>query len=107
RRIETLALMAGLELPARAIREQIASAIHVIVHQVRYPDGSRRIRTVAEATGLAEDGSIEVREILGFRRGGTGRSGEVCGEFFASGYLPSFLDDFVALGLVPDGEEYL
>jgi pilus assembly protein CpaF len=106
-RLETLSLLAGVDLPSRAIREQIAAAIHLIVHQVRFSDGTRRISSVAEVTGLSPDGDIEVREILGFRRTGTGPDGGIIGAFHATGYLPSFLDEFISLGLIEEGEPYL
>lgn len=107
-RLETLCLMAGVDLPSRAIREQIASSIHIIVQQTRFADGSRRISAITEVTGLNEDnGEIEVRHIFQFVRTGTGPDGKVLGEFRASGYLPSFLDEFIVMGLVKQGEPYL
>ncbi len=56
---------------------------------------------------MQDDGDIEVREIFGFRRTGTGADGKVSGEFYATGYLPSFLDEFIAKGLFDDGEVFL
>ncbi len=107
RRIETLATMAGLDLPARAIREQIAYAVDLVVHQHRYVDGSRRISSIAEVAGIDDDGVIEVREIFGFRKLGAGSGGKVHGEFYATGYLPSFLDEFLTMGIIREGEAYL
>jgi pilus assembly protein CpaF len=103
-RIETLALMAGLDLPSRAIREQIAQSIDVILQQTRFSDGSRRVTSIAEVVGLDDDGEVELHEIFAFHRTGTGPEGEVLGEYRASGYLPSFLDEFIAQGLVADGD---
>jgi pilus assembly protein CpaF len=103
-RIETLALMAGLDLPSRAIREQIAQSIDVILQQTRFSDGSRRITSIAEVVGLDDDGEVELHEIFAFHRTGTGPKGEVLGEYRASGYLPSFLDEFIAQGLITDGD---
>jgi len=107
RRIETLATMAGLDLPARAIREQIAYAVDLVVHQHRYVDGSRRISSIAEVVGIDDDGIIEVREIFGFRKLGAELGGKVRGEFYATGYLPSFLDEFLTMGIIREGEAYL
>jgi pilus assembly protein CpaF len=107
KRIETLALMAGLELPARAIREQIGYAVDLLVQQARFADGTRRITSIAEVLGLGDDGDVEVREIFGWRRTGTGPGGVVEGEFYATGYLPSYLEQFVRLGLIGPGEGYL
>jgi pilus assembly protein CpaF len=106
-RLETLALMAGLDLPSRAIREQIASSIHVVVQTVRMSDGTRKVSVISEVTGLDDDGRIGVRPIFEFVRTGTGEQGEVLGEFRASGYLPAFLDEFIVRGLVKPGEPYL
>jgi pilus assembly protein CpaF len=106
-RVETLALMGGLDLPARAIREQIASSINVIIQQTRYSDGSRRIAEIAEVSGIEDDGSIGIRPIFRFVRTGTGPGGRVIGEHRATGYLPSFLDAFIVAGLIRPGEPYL
>lgn len=103
-RIETLALMSGVELPSRAIREQIAQSIDLIVQQTRFSDGSRRITAVSEVVGMGDDGEIELHDIFAFHRTGTGEGGKVIGEYRASGYLPSFLDEFIAQGLVRDGD---
>ncbi|HMJ11658.1 MAG TPA: CpaF/VirB11 family protein, partial [Polyangiaceae bacterium] len=106
-RLETLALMAGVELPSRAIREQIASSVHLIVQQARLTDGSRRVTEITEICGLDRHGEFEVRPIYRFTRTGTGASGRVLGEFSATGHLPSFLDEFLVRGLIRDGEPYL
>jgi pilus assembly protein CpaF len=106
-RLETLALMAGLDLPARAIREQIASSIHVVVQTVRLSDGSRRISAIDEVIGMDDDHRIEIRPIFELVRTGTGDAGEVLAEHRATGYLPTFLGDFIVRNLVRQGEPYL
>jgi pilus assembly protein CpaF len=107
-RLETLVLMAGVDLPVRAIREQIASSVHVIVQQSRLSDGSRRVTAISEVIGLERDsGEIELRPIFEFVRMGTGEGGKVMGEYRATGYLPSFLNLFIVMGLVKKGEPYL
>jgi len=107
-RIETLVLMAGLELPIRAIREQIAGAVHIIVQQSRLSDGSRRVTAISEVTGIdRETNEIEMRPIFQFVRTGTGAKGKVEGEYRATGYLPSFIPLFIVMGLVKKGEPYL
>jgi pilus assembly protein CpaF len=103
-RLETLVLMAGLDLPSRAIREQIAASVDLVVQVSRLADGKRRITNIAEVVGLSDEGELDVREIFRFVRTGTGKGGEVMGEFQASGYLPSFLSDFMKHDLVRDGE---
>jgi pilus assembly protein CpaF len=102
-RIETLCLMAGLDLPIRAIRQQIASSVHVILQQSRFSDGSRRITSIAEVVGIDDEGEVELREIFGFKVIRAGVGGKIEGEFNATGYLPSFLDQFIAHQLVTDG----
>jgi pilus assembly protein CpaF len=106
-RIETLVLMGGVELPSRAIREQIAASIHLVVQQSRFSDGARRITAVSEVSGIGDAGQIEMRPIFTFVRTGTGPGGKVLGEHRATGYLPSFLDAFIIAGLVRRGEPYL
>jgi pilus assembly protein CpaF len=107
-RLETLVLMAGVDLPVRAIREQIAGSVHVIVQQSRLTDGTRKVTAISEVIGLERDtGEIEQRPIFEFVRTGTGVKGKVEGEFRATGYLPSFLQSFIVMGLVRKGEPYL
>ncbi|HSN97774.1 MAG TPA: CpaF family protein, partial [Candidatus Nanopelagicales bacterium] len=106
-RIETLSLMGGLDLPSRAIREQIAASIHLVVQQTRLADGSRKVSEISEVSGIEDDGSIALRSIFKFVRTGTGPGGKVVGEHRATGYLPSFLDSFIVSGLVRPGEPYL
>ena len=107
-RLETLVLMAGLELPIRAIREQIAASVHIIVQQSRLSDGSRRVTAISEVIGIdRETNEIELRPIFQFVRTGTGAKGKVEGEYRATGYLPSFLPLFIVMGLVKKGEPYL
>ena len=107
-RLETLVLMSGLELPMRAIREQIAASVHIIVQQSRLSDGSRKITAISEIIGIdRETNEIEMRPIFEYIRTGTGPNGKVEGEFRATGYLPSFLSTFIVMGLVKRGEAYL
>ncbi|MGC4089346.1 MAG: ATPase, T2SS/T4P/T4SS family [Polyangiaceae bacterium] len=106
-RLETLVMMAGLELPLRAIREQIAGSVHVLVQQSRLSDGSRKVVSITEVTGIDDHGEIELRPIFEFRRSGTDADGKVRGAFHATGYLPSFLGELIVRGLVAAGEAYL
>ncbi|MCP4446829.1 MAG: Flp pilus assembly complex ATPase component [Myxococcales bacterium] len=106
RRLETLVLMSGIDLPTRAIREQIAGSIDLIVQQSRLSDGSRKVTSVAEVVGIGEDGKVELREIFAFNRSGTGPDGKALGRFQATGFLPSYLEDLIRLGLI-DGDDYL
>ncbi|MBV9950143.1 MAG: pilus assembly protein TadA, partial [Myxococcales bacterium] len=106
-RLETLVLMAGVDLPIRAIRDQIAGSIHLLVQQSRLSDGSRKVTAITEVTGIDEDGEIAIVPIFQFQRTGTGPKGKVLGDFRATGFLPSFLNDFIVMGLVKPGEAYL
>ncbi len=106
-RLETLVLMAGVDLPLRAIREQIASSVHLIVQQSRLSDGARKVTAITEVIGIDDNGDIEVRPIFEFVRTGTGPNGKVVGEHRATGYLPSYLQDFIVMNLVKKGEPYL
>ncbi len=107
RRLETLCLMAGVDLPVRAIREQIAGSVHLIVQQSRLADGSRKVTAVSEVVGIDDHGEIEMLPIFEFARTGTGPNGEVLGEFRATGFLPSFLPLFYIMGLLKPGESFL
>jgi len=88
-RLETMVLMAGMELPSRAIREQIVSAIHLIVHVKRYEDGIRRVESITELTGL-EGSTPQMQEIFYYQRSG-GDQRRVEGAFKAAGVVPRIL----------------
>src|SRR5262249_48586638 len=96
-RLETMVLMAGTDLPSRAVREQIVSAIHLLVHVRRYDDGVRRIESVAEITGL-EGLTPLMQELFTFhRRGREGR--RVIGHFTATGVVPRMVDELREEGI--------
>lgn len=87
-RLEVMTLMAGMELPLTAVREQIASAINLVVHQSRFPDGARRITVIAEVTGT-ESGRIQMQDLFRFEKsGGSG------GRFKSCGNEPVFFEAF-------------
>jgi len=89
-RLETMVLMAGMELPSRAIREQIASAMNLIIHQHRFSDGSRKVTHVAEIQGMEGD-VIVLQDIFLYRQRGVDGNGNVVGEHYATGLRPKFL----------------
>ncbi|MEM7138203.1 MAG: ATPase, T2SS/T4P/T4SS family [Myxococcota bacterium] len=103
-RIQTLCMMADLELPPLAVKEQVAESIDIIVQPARFSDGARRVTAITEVEGLDARGEILLRDIFEFRQAGTGESGEVLGEYAPTGYLPSFLSEFMVRGLVAQGE---
>ena len=102
-RLETLVMFAGLELPSRAIREQIGSAIQIIVQLSRLSDGSRRITQISEITGM-EGQVITLQDIFIFKQEGVGKDGKVIGRFLATGFVPRFVKDLEAMGIaLPQG----
>lgn len=90
-RLETLVLMAGTELPARAIREQIASAVHLIVQQSRLQDGSRKITHITEVQGMEGD-NVVLQDIFIFQQKGIGPDGKVLGEHICTGLRPRCIE---------------
>jgi pilus assembly protein CpaF len=95
-RLETMMLMAGINLPERALREQIASAIDLIVQLSRLSDGSRKLIEFAEVTGM-EGSTITTQTIFKFEQRGV-ENGKVLGEFVATGVMPSFIDKLERYG---------
>jgi len=105
-RLETMCLMSGMELPARAIREQISSAVHLIVQQSRMNDGSRKITHISEVAGMDGD-RVHIQDLFLFHRRGVGADGRVLGVFGPTGNIPSFLDDVVSKGIGVNREIFL
>jgi len=102
-RLATMVMMTGMELPDRAIREQISSAINVIIHLVRFGDGARKIVKIAEITGM-EGNTIVMQDIFCFEQRGVDKDGKVLGEFNATGVRPHFAERFKMCGFnIPAG----
>jgi pilus assembly protein CpaF len=102
-RLETMILMTGYELPLRAIREQIAGAVDLLVHTSRLRDGSRKITSITEVYGI-EDDEILTQEIFAFRQTGV-RDGRIEGSLVPTGIRPVFMPLFKARGVeLPPGE---
>ena len=96
-RLENMVMMAGFELPSSAIREQIASAIHLIVQQTRLPDGSRKIVKISEVTGR-EGSTILLQDIFTFEQEGFDEKFHVIGHHSATGNIPKFIDELRQAG---------
>ncbi|MGB8213830.1 MAG: ATPase, T2SS/T4P/T4SS family [Anaerolineales bacterium] len=96
-RMETMTLMAGMELPVRAIREQVASAINLVVHQERMRDGSRRVTNITEVSGMEGD-VITTMDIFVFEQTGF-ENGKVLGRLRPSGLRPKFMDKIEGAGI--------
>ena len=97
-RLETMVLMSGLELPVRAIREQISSAIDLILQQSRIRDGSRKITYITEVQHM-EGNTITTQDIFQFVQTGFDESGKALGHFACTGLKPGFLDKFALSGI--------
>ena len=104
-RLEQMIGMAGLEISPRSIRQQIASAIHVIVQTERMEDGRRRVTSIAEVLGMEED-IITMQEIFRFRRKGRGDDGSVLGDFEPTGVRPKFLEYLNMRGIKLDPQMF-
>ena len=96
-RVETMVLMAGMDLPLRAIREQIASAFDLIVHLDRLPDGTRKVTQITEVQGMEGD-VIVMQDIFRFVQTGI-QDGRVQGYFTGTGIRPKFMDKIEAYGI--------
>lgn len=96
-RLETMCLMSGIELPQRAIREQISSAVHLICQLNRFSDGSRRVTQISEITGMEND-VIVSKDIFTFEQKGVDENGKVVGAFKPSGVRPVFSKRIEAMG---------
>ncbi|MBX3651705.1 MAG: Flp pilus assembly complex ATPase component TadA [Burkholderiales bacterium] len=100
-RLEVMTLMSGLDLPIRAIREQIASAVHVIIQQSRFPDGSRKVTHISEITGM-EGEVIQMQDIFLFKQDGYDEKGKIKGRFIATGNIPELYQELQQRGISVD-----
>ncbi len=96
-RIETMALMAGMDLPVRAIREQVSSAIDLVIHQERMRDGTRKVVNITEVSGMEGD-VITLTDIFVFEQSGY-ENGRIVGRLRATGLRPKFMDKIEAAGI--------
>ena len=97
-RLEQMIGMAGLDLPAKTTRAQIASAINVVIQLDRLSDGKRRLMSLNEITGM-EGEVVQMQEIIGFRRTGIDEEGRVCGQYVSSGIRPKFMQELDVRGI--------
>ncbi|NND93207.1 MAG: Flp pilus assembly complex ATPase component TadA, partial [Granulosicoccus sp.] len=100
-RLEVLVLMAGLDLPVAAIREQVASAVDVIIQQTRFPCGSRKITRITEVVGV-ESGTVQLQNLFRFEQQGVDQERRVYGRFLATGAIPTFYDELRDMGVELD-----
>jgi pilus assembly protein CpaF len=98
-RLETMVLMSGMELPVRAIREQIHSALNIIVHQSRLRDGTRKVVNITEVVGMEGD-TITLQDIFVYRIEGVDTYGKIRGSYVATGIRPNFLEKISSSGIL-------
>ena len=97
-RVETLCLMAGMDLPAAAIRKQIASAVHLIVQISRLSDGSRKVKSITEVVGMSGE-NVTLTEIFRFKEEGFDKNRKIIGVFQPLGRIPTFIEEFEKRGI--------
>jgi len=100
-RLEVMVLMAGMDLPVRAIREQIASSIDIIVQLARFSDGRRRVTAIVEVDGMEGD-VILTQPLFSFRQRGCSPDGQVLGEHISLGHAPQFYEELEEAGVALD-----
>jgi pilus assembly protein CpaF len=105
-RLETMVAMCGVELPQMAVRQQIASALDVIIQTQRLSDGTRKMTYLTEVTGM-EGEVVTMQDVFRYERRGLNSKGEVIGRHVATGVQPRFLDRFRAAGLKVPPEVFM
>ena len=100
-RLETMVLMSGMDLPSRAIREQIANAVDIIIHESRLADGSRKVTAITEVTGM-EGQQLVMQDLFTFRQTGVDENGRITGAFKPTGAMPTFFDTLRSRGISLD-----
>jgi hypothetical protein len=91
-------MMAGVNLPSKAIKETIASAVNLIIQQTRLSDGSRRITYITEVTGMQGD-VISLQDIFVFKQEGMDKNRKIIGRFVPTGFVPKFVEEMEAKGM--------
>ncbi|MDF2544831.1 MAG: type secretion system protein [Herbinix sp.] len=110
-RLETMVMMSGMELPSRAIREQISSALNLIVHVARFSDGTRKVSKITEIVGMEGD-TITLQDLFIFRHDGFDERGGIIGKHIPTGIVPVFLDkikeqgDMIPVSVFKNGESF-
>jgi pilus assembly protein CpaF len=98
-RLDTMIAMANLNIPERAVRQQIASAINLLIQVTRMSDGTRKVTAVSEITGMEQD-VITMQDIFVFERTGIRKDGKVCGRFRATGIRPKCSPQLMQAGIL-------
>lgn len=100
-RLEVMTLMSGLDIPIQAIREQVRSAVNLIVQQTRFSCGTRKVTYITEVTGI-DNNVIQLQDIFRFDQSGFGADGKVQGRYIATGHIPDFYQELVKRGVAVD-----
>jgi pilus assembly protein CpaF len=100
-RIENMVLMAGFDLPIRAIREQITAALHLVIQLQRFPDGKRRVTQITEITGREGD-TVSTQDLFRFQQERMLEDGKIVGQLESTGIVPTFIDEFKKSGVTLD-----
>ena len=100
-RLEVLVLMAGMDLPVSAIREQVSAAVDIIIQQQRFHCGSRKITRITEVVGM-ESGTVQLQDIFRYEQKGVGADHRVSGDFVATGSVPQFYESLRDYGVELD-----
>jgi len=98
-RLETMVLMSGMELPIKAIREQVSSALDIVIQQSRLKDGSRKVVNITEVVGMEGD-TITLQDLFVFRQEGVDSTGKITGRFVSTGIRPGFLEKLTSNGIL-------
>jgi len=98
-RLETMVLMSGLELPIKAIREQVSSALDIIVQQTRLKDGSRKVVNITEVVGMEGD-TITLQDLFVFKQEGLDSTGKITGRYVSTGIRPGFIEKLTSNGIL-------
>jgi pilus assembly protein CpaF len=105
-RMETMVLMAGMDLPLKVVRQQISSAVDLIIQQTRLKDGSRKVTAITEVVGMEGD-IVVLTDIFKFEQTGLGENGKILGELKATGIRPIFSPRLEAAGFKLSGEIFM
>ena len=97
-RLETLVMMAGMNLPSKAIRETIASSVNMIVQQSRLGDGSRKVTHISEVIGMQGE-TVTIQDIFVFKQEGLDKNRKIVGRFVPTGFIPKFVEEMEAKGM--------
>jgi Flp pilus assembly CpaF family ATPase len=101
KRLESLLLMAGFDIPAKAVREQIVAAVKLFVQTLRFSDGTRKITHITEVMGIKNE-EVALQDIFVYDQQGINEDGKIIGSHRATGNIPTFFPDLIDMGFKVD-----